>query len=139
MFIETEATPNPATLKFLPGREVLGDRGTADFTSVEEASGRSPLAERLFGLGEVARVFFGSDFVTVTKTLDTDWQTLRPQVLGAIMEQSFRQAMTISGGDTSVFYGSTITVTLLAMSVISILLPFVIPKLRALGSSGDPS
>ncbi len=60
-------------------------------------------------------------------------------VLGAIMEQSFRQAMTISGGDTSVFYGSTITVTLLAMSVISILLPFVIPKLRALGSSGDPS
>ena len=51
MFIETEATPNPATLKFLPGREVLGDRGTADFTSVEEAAGRSPLAERLFGLG----------------------------------------------------------------------------------------
>jgi putative tricarboxylic transport membrane protein len=60
-------------------------------------------------------------------------------VLGAIMEQSFRQAMTISGGDASVFYGSTITVTLLAMSVISVLLPFVIPKLRALGSSGDPS
>jgi len=60
-------------------------------------------------------------------------------VLGAIMEQSFRQAMTISGGDTSVFYGSTITVTLLAMSAISVLLPFLIPKLRALGSSGDPS
>ena len=86
MFIETEATPNPATLKFLPGRDVMGDRGTADFTSVEEAAGRSPLAERLFGLGDVARVFFGSDFVTVTKMLDADWQTLRPQVLGAIME-----------------------------------------------------
>jgi hypothetical protein len=86
MFIETEATPNPATLKFLPGRDVMGDRGTADFTSVEEAAGRSPLAERLFGLGDVARVFFGSDFVTVTKTLDADWQMLRPQVLGAIME-----------------------------------------------------
>mgnify|MGYP000244336974 CR=1 FL=1 len=86
MFIETEATPNPATLKFLPGRDVMGDRGTADFTSHEEAAGRSPLAERLFGLGDVARVFFGSDFVTVTKTLDADWQMLRPQVLGAIME-----------------------------------------------------
>ena len=86
MFIETEATPNPATLKFLPGRDVLGDRGTADFTSAGEAAGRSPLAERLFGLGDVARVFFGSDFVTVTKTLDADWQMLRPQVLGAIME-----------------------------------------------------
>ena len=60
-------------------------------------------------------------------------------VLGAIMEQSFRQAMTISGGDTSVFYGSTITVTLLAMSAISVALPFVIPRLRALGSSGDAS
>lgn len=60
-------------------------------------------------------------------------------VLGGIMEQSFRQAMTISGGDVKVFYGSTITVTLLVMSVISVLLPFIIPKLRALGSSGDPS
>jgi len=60
-------------------------------------------------------------------------------VLGAIMEQSFRQAMTISGGDTSVFYGSTITVTLLVMSAISVLLPFIIPRLRALGSSGDAS
>ncbi len=60
-------------------------------------------------------------------------------VLGGIMEQSFRQAMTISGGDVKVFYGSTITVTLLVMSVISVALPFIIPRLRALGSSGDPS
>ncbi len=86
MFIETEATPNPATLKFLPGREVLGDRGTADFTAVEEAAGRSPLAARIFEVGEVARVFLGYDFVTVTKTETADWQLLKPRVLGAIME-----------------------------------------------------
>ncbi len=86
MFIETEATPNPATLKFLPGREVMGDRGTADFTTAEEAGGRSPLAARVFGAGDVARVFLGADFVTVTKTEETDWQRLRPRVLGAIME-----------------------------------------------------
>lgn len=86
MFIETEGTPNPATLKFLPGQDVLGERGTADFTSAEEAAGRSALAERLFGLGEVARVFLGADFVTVTKTDDAEWQMLKPRVLGAIME-----------------------------------------------------
>ncbi|PZW41052.1 modular FeS cluster scaffolding protein NifU [Humitalea rosea] len=85
MFIETEATPNPATLKFLPGEAVMGEGGTADFTSAATA-GRSPLAERLFTLPGVARVFLGSDFVTVTKAGDGDWQGLRPQVLGAIME-----------------------------------------------------
>jgi len=85
MFIETEATPNPATLKFLPGQDVMGQRGTADFTGAE-AAGRSPLAERLFALEGVARVFLGGDFVTVTKTDETDWQALKPQVLGAIME-----------------------------------------------------
>jgi Fe-S cluster biogenesis protein NfuA len=85
MFIETEATPNPATLKFLPGREVMGDRGTADFAAAEAAA-RSPLAVRLFGLPGVARVFLGTDFVTVTQTDEADWQSLRPQVLGAIAE-----------------------------------------------------
>ncbi len=85
MFIETESTPNPATLKFLPGQEVLGDRGTADFTSLDAAE-RSPLAQRLFALPGVARVFLGADFVTVTKDEDTEWQALRPQVLGAVME-----------------------------------------------------
>ena len=85
MFIETEGTPNPATLKFLPGREVMGDRGTADFASAE-AAGRSPLAARIFALGGVARVFLGGDFVTVTQTDDAEWFSLRPQVLGAIME-----------------------------------------------------
>ncbi len=84
MFIETEGTPNPATLKFLPGREVMG-ASTADFAS-EAAASRSPLASELFTLPGVARVFLGGDFVTVTKSDAVEWQTLRPQVLGAIME-----------------------------------------------------
>jgi len=100
MFIETEATPNPATLKFLPGQDVMGARGTADFTSAASA-GRSPLAERLFALDGVARVFLGADFVTVTKTDETDWQALKPQVLGAIMEHYMagRPVVLEAGGD----------------------------------------
>ncbi len=86
MFIETEGTPNPATLKFLPGRDVMGEgRGTADFASAEAAA-RSPLASRIFALPGVARVFLGGDFVTVTQADAADWQALRPQVLGAIMD-----------------------------------------------------
>ncbi|KAA2213778.1 NifU family protein [Teichococcus oryzae] len=85
MFIETESTPNPATLKFLPGQDLLGAGATADFTSAEAAS-RSPLAERLFGLDGVARVFLGADFVTVTKASDTEWEALKPQVLALLME-----------------------------------------------------
>jgi Fe-S cluster biogenesis protein NfuA len=84
MFIETEGTPNPATLKFLPGRSVMG-AATADFATAE-AAGRSPLATSLFALPGVARVFLGGDFVTVTKTDEIAWQSLKPQVLGAIME-----------------------------------------------------
>ncbi|CAH2600866.1 NifU family protein [Rhodovastum atsumiense] len=84
MFIETESTPNPATLKFLPGRDVMG-AATADFASVE-AAGRSPLATALFALPGVTRVFLGGDFVTVTKTDDASWQALKPQVLGTIMD-----------------------------------------------------
>jgi Fe-S cluster biogenesis protein NfuA len=83
MFIQTEATPNPATLKFIPGRDVLGS-GTMEFLNRADAA-RSPLAERLFGVQGVTGVFYGSDFVTVTKD-DTDWQHLKPAVLGAIME-----------------------------------------------------
>ena len=82
MFIQTEATPNPATLKFLPGRDVLGE-GTMEFGRDDAA--RSPLAERLFGVPGVTGVFYGADFVTVTKD-DSDWQHLKPAVLGAIME-----------------------------------------------------
>lgn len=84
MFIQTEQTPNPATLKFLPGRDVM-QTGTADFTSPDSAA-RSPLAQRLFGVSGVTGVFLGSDFVTVTKAGDHDWQLLKPAILGAIME-----------------------------------------------------
>ena len=84
MFIQTEQTPNPATLKFLPGEPVL-EEGTADFPSVEAAS-RSPLAERLFSIEGVASVFLGNDFISVTKAEDREWQVLKPSILGAIME-----------------------------------------------------
>jgi Fe-S cluster biogenesis protein NfuA len=84
MFIETEGTPNPATLKFLPGIAVM-QSGTADFPNVAGA-GRSPLAQGLFALPGVARVFLGGDFITVTKSDSETWQALKPQVLGAIME-----------------------------------------------------
>ncbi len=96
MFIETEGTPNPATLKFLPGRDVMGD-STADFATAETAE-RSPLASTLFALPGVARVFLGTDFVTVTKTEDEAWQVLKPQVLGALVEHfvSGRPAVTVS-------------------------------------------
>jgi len=83
MFIQTEATPNPATLKFLPGRAVM-PAGTLDMRTAEEAV-VSPLAERLFSVEGVGGVFFGSDFVTVTKTTG-EWQHLKPAILGAIME-----------------------------------------------------
>lgn len=84
MFIQTEQTPNPATLKFLPGRVVL-EQGTADFADVAAAQ-RSPLARRLFDIDGVDRVFLGSDFVTVTKASSQDWQVIKPAVLGGIME-----------------------------------------------------
>ncbi|MFT3732805.1 MAG: NifU family protein [Hyphomicrobium sp.] len=83
MFIQTEATPNPATLKFIPGRDVLSD-GTADFRSKSEAAA-SPLATRLFAIEGVHGVFLGSDFISVTKG-DIEWQHLKPMILGAIME-----------------------------------------------------
>ena len=85
MFIQTEETPNPATLKFLPGRDVMGV-GTEEFRSEEEAAGKSPLAERLFDVDGVTGVFFGGDFVTVTKRDDKEWYLMKPAVLGVIME-----------------------------------------------------
>ncbi|MDD2876162.1 MAG: NifU family protein [Acidiphilium sp.] len=84
MFIETDVTPNPATLKFLPGCTVL-EQGSADFDSADAAR-ISPLASALFGLPAVVRVFLGADFVSVTKSDTIDWPALKPQVLGAIME-----------------------------------------------------
>lgn len=85
MFIQTEQTPNPATLKFLPGCEVLG-QGTADFTGREDAAARSPLAARLFEVDGVQGVFLGSDFITITKSDARDWFLLKPSILGIIME-----------------------------------------------------
>lgn len=85
MFIQTEETPNPATMKFIPGRDVLGS-GTADFTDAGEAAIRSPLAESLFAVEGVKRVFLAGDFITVTKSDDRDWYVMKPGVLGAIME-----------------------------------------------------
>ena len=99
MFIETEGTPNPATLKFLPGRDVMG-AGTADFASAE-AAGRSPLATALFELPGVARVFLGADFVTVTKTDEVAWQALKPQVLSALMSHFVEGRPVVDGeGET---------------------------------------
>jgi Fe-S cluster biogenesis protein NfuA len=84
MFIQTEPTPNPATLKFLPGRDVAGEGALYDFPDLAAAA-RSPLAKALFEVEGVGRVFFGADFVSVTKT-DGEWQHLKPAILGAIME-----------------------------------------------------
>ncbi len=84
MFIQTEPTPNPATLKFLPGEPVMA-QGTSNFPDAISAS-RSPLAERLFEVDGITGVFFGSDFVTVTKGADAEWQLLKPAILGVIME-----------------------------------------------------
>ncbi len=84
MFIQTESTPNPATLKFLPGQQVL-DAGTADFPSFDVA-GKSPLAQRIFAVDGVTGVFFGTDFVTVTKADAVLWDHIKPAILGAIME-----------------------------------------------------
>ncbi len=97
MFIQTEATPNPATLKFIPGKSVLSD-GTADFRSRTEAT-TSPLATRLFDISGVDGVFLGSDFISVTKG-DIEWQHLKPMVLGAIMEH-FISGDTASDGTES--------------------------------------
>ena len=91
MFIQTEATPNPVTLKFIPGKPVLTG-GTAEYRSRSEAQG-SPLASRLFDIDGVSGVFLGSDFISVTKT-DTEWQHLKPMVLGAIMEHYMSGAET---------------------------------------------
>ena len=84
MFIQTEETPNPQALKFLPGRVVM-DSGSYEITSLAEAE-KSPLASRLFHIDGVQGVFFGNEFITVTKKKDLDWGVLKPSILAAIME-----------------------------------------------------
>src|SRR5216110_2982236 len=96
MFIQTEPTPNPATLKFLPGRTVLAS-GTLDMRDTESAE-QSPLAERLFAIPGVAGVFFGSDFIAVTKS-GGEWQQLKPAILGAIMEHFMSGAPLVKGDE----------------------------------------
>ncbi len=95
MFIETEDTPNPATLKFLPGRTVMA-AGTADFTSIETA-GRSPLAAALFAQDGVSRVFLGGDFIAVTKSDDVSWSALKPLVLSVVVDQFVSGCPVIEG------------------------------------------
>ena len=98
MFIQTEPTPNPATLKFLPGRAVLAS-GTLDIRD-KEASAQSPLAERLFGIPGVSGVFYGSDFIAVTKSTGECHQ-LKPAILGAIMEHFMSGAPIVSGTEAA--------------------------------------
>lgn len=102
MFIQTETTPNPATLKFLPGKVVI-EAGTADFPSVDSVNGVSPLAEKLFAVSGVTGVFYGYDFITITKDDSLDWQHLKPSILATIMEyfMSGAPVMTASQGGVS--------------------------------------
>jgi Fe-S cluster biogenesis protein NfuA len=110
MFIQTEATPNPEVLKFLPGRDVLG-AGTREFRDVVEASA-SPLAYALFGVDGVVRVFFGPDFLTVTKASGRDWAHLKAPILAEIMDYYTSAAPVVnetqeSLGDEEVYEGET--------------------------------
>jgi Fe-S cluster biogenesis protein NfuA len=98
MFIQTEATPNPATLKFLPGRAVF-ESGTLDLRDATEAA-KSPLAERLFAINGVNGVFYGSDFITVSKADGGEWAQLKPAILGAIMEHFMSGAPLLKAGET---------------------------------------
>jgi Fe-S cluster biogenesis protein NfuA len=96
MLIETEPTPNPSTMKFLPGQSVMGS-GTRDFASPEDAE-VSPLAHALFSLGDVESVFFGSDFISVTSGPGVDWRDLKPQVLNVLLDHFSSGAPLFQGG-----------------------------------------
>ena len=99
MFIETETTPNPATLKFLPGQEIM-PAGTRDFRDEEEAA-VSPLASALFDLGDVTGVFFGRDFVSVTAAPGVEWAGLKPQVVAILLDHFVSGAPLFDGPDAS--------------------------------------
>ena len=101
MYIETEATPNPATLKFLPGRQVMA-AGTREFTSPEDAE-VSPLAQALFDLGDVTGVFFGQGFVSVTAAPGVEWSDLKPQVVSILLDHFVSEAPLFVGGDAAGF------------------------------------
>ena len=99
MFIETELTPNPATIKFLPGETVMPS-GTRDFPD-EQSAAASPLASALFDLGDVSGVFFGRDFVSVTAGEGTDWSALKPQVVALLLDHFITAAPLFAGPDAS--------------------------------------
>lgn len=99
MFIETETTPNPASLKFLPGRQVMSS-GTREFATPEAAEA-SPLAQAIFDTGEVTNVFFGGDFVSVTAAPGVDWSSLKPQVVSILLDHFVSEAPLFAGGDAS--------------------------------------
>jgi Fe-S cluster biogenesis protein NfuA len=99
MFIETETTPNPSTLKFLPGQRVMPS-GTREFAAPEQAE-VSPLAEAIFDTGDVTNVFFGSDFVSVSIAPGADWSALKPQVVAILLDHFVSQAPLFAGGDAS--------------------------------------
>ena len=99
MFIQTEQTPNPQTLKFLPGKVVMQE-GTAFYQNIEEAKD-SPFAKKLFGVDGIEGVFFGSDFITITKSQDLDWEVMKPLVLGSIMDHFNSNDETISNQEKS--------------------------------------
>lgn len=99
MFIETETTPNPAALKFLPGQDVM-TAGTRDFTSPEEAEA-SPLAQALFDIGDVTGVFFGRNFISVTAGEGAEWSALKPQVVAILLDHFVSQAPLFAGGSAN--------------------------------------
>ena len=99
MLIQTETTPNPATLKFLPGRKVM-EAGTRDFATPEEAEA-SPLAEAIFSTGEVDGVFFGRDFVSVTAAPGADWRDLKPNVLEVLLDHFASEAPLFRAGNAA--------------------------------------
>ena len=100
MFIETETTPNPATLKFLPGREVMAS-GTREFTSPEDAEA-SPLAQALFDLGDVVGVFFGGGFISVTAAPGAEWPMLKPQVVSILLDHFVSEAPLFAGSGNGI-------------------------------------
>src|SRR5438309_9216960 len=99
MLIQTETTPNPSTLKFLPGQKVM-EAGTRDFAAAEEA-GASPLAEAIFSTGAVEGVFFGRDFVSVTAAPGAEWRQLKPQVLGILLDHFASGAPLFTAGSAA--------------------------------------
>ena len=99
MFIETEITPNPATLKFLPGRQVMVT-GTREFTD-DEAAAASPLAEALFSLGDVTGVFYGREFISVTAGPGVEWSQLKPQVVAMLLDHFISEAPLFAGASAA--------------------------------------